>query len=134
MREALAPDEIVTELTFPHWLGKARQGRHYVDLLFGSGNGVCPVDTDWFTHARQIRMWRVPARFCPPEEMIWSKSFVQERERFDGADVLHLIRAQADETRLASPARALRAPLGGAAQPPGPVWVRLSRRARSRAG
>jgi hypothetical protein len=27
--------------------------------------------------------------------MIWSKSFVQERERFDGADVLHLLRETA---------------------------------------
>ena len=28
----------------------------------------------------------------PPEEMIWSKAFVQERERYDGADVIHLLR------------------------------------------
>lgn len=28
--------------------------------------------------------------------MIWSKSFIQERERFDGADVMHLIRGRAD--------------------------------------
>jgi hypothetical protein len=28
----------------------------------------------------------------PVEEMIWSKAFIQERERFDGADVLHLLR------------------------------------------
>ncbi|HYV45293.1 MAG TPA: hypothetical protein VFA20_10550, partial [Myxococcaceae bacterium] len=28
------------------------------------------------------------------EEMIWSKAFVLERERFDGADVAHLIRAR----------------------------------------
>jgi hypothetical protein len=92
---ALGAEDVSTTLTFPHWLGKARQGRHYVDLLFSSGNGVCPVDRDWFAHARDMRVWRVPARLCPPEEMIWTKSFVQERERFDGGDVLHLIRAQA---------------------------------------
>jgi hypothetical protein len=34
----------------------------------------------------------VPARICAAEEMIWSKSFVMERERFDGADVLHILR------------------------------------------
>ena len=28
----------------------------------------------------------------PVEEMIWSKAFIQERERFDGGDVLHLLR------------------------------------------
>ena len=31
-------------------------------------------------------------RLCPLEELVWSKAFVQERERFDGADVLHLLR------------------------------------------
>ena len=31
-------------------------------------------------------------RLSPAEEMIWSKAFIQERERFDGADVLHLLR------------------------------------------
>jgi hypothetical protein len=34
----------------------------------------------------------VIARLSPVEEMIWSKAFVQERERFDGADVIHLLR------------------------------------------
>jgi hypothetical protein len=28
--------------------------------------------------------------------MVWSKAFIMERERFDGADVLHLLRACAD--------------------------------------
>jgi hypothetical protein len=35
-------------------------------------------------------------QLCPLEEMIWSKAFVQERERFDGADVVHLLRAGRD--------------------------------------
>jgi hypothetical protein len=34
----------------------------------------------------------VPVKLCPAEEMIWSKSFIMERERYDGADVAHLIR------------------------------------------
>src|SRR4029077_12564029 len=41
----------------------------------------------------------------PPEEMIWSKGFVQERERYDGADILHLFRqvgATLDWTRVLS--------------------------------
>ena len=33
----------------------------------------------------------------PVEEMIWSKAFLMERERFDGADVLHLIRARQND-------------------------------------
>ena len=34
----------------------------------------------------------IPVRLCPPEEIIWSKAYVMERERFDGADIAHLIR------------------------------------------
>jgi hypothetical protein len=37
------------------------------------------------------------------EEIVWSKGYVMERERFDGADVAHLLRARAevlDWTRL----------------------------------
>ena len=31
-------------------------------------------------------------KLCPPEEMIWSKAMIMERERYDGADVAHLFR------------------------------------------
>jgi len=33
---------------------------------------------------------------CPVEEMLWSKAFIQERERFDGADVAHLLLARGE--------------------------------------
>ena len=36
-----------------------------------------------------------PGEAVPAEEMIWSKGYVQERERFDGADIAHLIRCRA---------------------------------------
>ncbi len=69
-----------TELTFPHWIGKAWKGEDFVDLIFSAGNGIAIVDELWF----------------PPEEMIWSKGLIMERERFDGADVVHLIQAIGD--------------------------------------
>lgn len=81
-----------TELPFPHWLGKIRRGGHVMDVVFSSGNGVARVDDDWFTFAAEAEVLGLRLRLCPPEEMIWSKAFVQERERFDGADVLHLLR------------------------------------------
>ena len=82
-----------TELTFPHWLGKAYAGDRFIDLIFGAGNGVAMVDDLWFTHAAPGRVLGVSVRLCPPEEMIWSKAFIMERERYDGADVAHLILA-----------------------------------------
>jgi hypothetical protein len=81
------------ERPFPHWLAKARSGEHFVDLIYGSGNGVAVVDDAWFAHAREGQVLERPIRLIPPEEMIWSKSWVQERERYDGADIMHLLRA-----------------------------------------
>jgi hypothetical protein len=83
-----------TELSFPHWLGKAFCGDNVLDVIFSSGNGVAAVDDLWFEHAIDAELLQMPVRLNPVEEMIWSKSFIMERERFDGADVAHLIRAQ----------------------------------------
>ena len=85
-----------TALHFPHWLGKARCGDDVVDVIFSSGNGVAQVDEDWFRHAVEDTVFDLPVRLVPAEEMIWSKAFVMERERYDGADVAHILRACAD--------------------------------------
>ncbi|HET8569373.1 MAG TPA: nucleotidyltransferase [Candidatus Limnocylindria bacterium] len=95
--DALARAGYRTELTFPHWLGKARDGGEVVDLIFSSGNGIARVDELWFAHARDADILGVPVKVIPPEEMIWSKAFVMERERFDGADIAHVIRATAED-------------------------------------
>jgi hypothetical protein len=92
--KALADAGYVTKLTFPHWLGKAFSGDHLVDLIFSSGNGLCRVDEQWFRHADAVEFLGMPIRLVPVEELIWSKGFVQERERFDGADIAHLLRAR----------------------------------------
>src|SRR5690348_4200576 len=84
-----------TELTFPHWLGKVHAGSLCVDLIFNSGNGLTRVDDAWFEHAVDGEVLGLPAKLVPVEEMIWSKAFVMERERYDGADVAHLLLARA---------------------------------------
>lgn len=85
-----------TKLTFSHWLGKAHCGEDFVDVIFSSGNGACPVDDDWFRHATRSDVFGVPVLLMPPEEMIWQKSLILERERYDGADVAHLLHALAE--------------------------------------
>jgi len=92
-----------TEVPFPHWLAKAWSGDAFMDLIFNSGNGVVPVDDEWFEHAVPSEVLGLPLLLSPVEEMIWSKSFVIERERCDAADVAHLIRhcsTQIDWDRL----------------------------------
>ena len=51
--------------------------------------GVAKVDDLWFDHAPRTNVLGLIVRLTPAEEMIWSKAFIQERERYDGADVAH---------------------------------------------
>jgi predicted nucleotidyltransferase len=85
-----------TELTFPHWLGKAFRHHDFVDLVFNSGNGVCPVDDGWFEHAVETQVLGMPVKIVPCEELLWQKAFIMERERFDGADIVHILRSRAE--------------------------------------
>jgi len=83
----------VTEMSYPHWLAKVRAGDAFIDLIFNSGNGVSPVDDGWFEHAHDAEVLDVPVKLAPPEETLWSKAFIMERERYDGADVAHLLQS-----------------------------------------
>lgn len=102
--EVLETDGWRTERTDEVWLYKAFKGEWFVDFIFSSGNGVAMVDDLWFEHAAHAKVFGHEVLIAPAEEVIWSKAFVLERERYDGADVLHLIRCygeQMDWERLA---------------------------------
>lgn len=95
--EAFAEAGYRTELTFPHWIGKAFQGEDFVDLIFGSGNGIAEVDDLWFKYAVPERVFGMDVLLIPAEEMIWSKGLILERERYDGADIAHLLKSLGPE-------------------------------------
>lgn len=92
VEETLAPHGVRCELVFTHWLGKARTDHHFIDLIFSGGNGLVDVDDDWLRHGVPSVILEVPVHLVAAEEMIWSKAFVMERERFDGADITHILR------------------------------------------
>lgn len=93
---ALAAAGYRTELTDSVWLGKAFHDEDLVDVIFSSGNGIARVDDAWFKHVVHGELMGIPIQLIPAEEMIWSKSFVMTRERYDGADIAHLLRARAN--------------------------------------
>src|SRR5678815_730721 len=95
--EALQASGYRTERTFPHWLAKAWRYEDFVDLVFSSGNGICTVDDGWFDHAVETQVLGMPVKIVPCEELLWQKAFIMERERFDGADIVHILRARGDQ-------------------------------------
>jgi hypothetical protein len=80
----------------PVWLGKAIRGDYFVDLITGVGNASLAVDPSWLERAIPDEILGMPCRVMGAEELLATKVFVERRERFDGADVVHLIRACGD--------------------------------------
>jgi hypothetical protein len=88
---ALRAAGFVTRLEDSHWLAKATLGDHFVDLIYGMGNGVALIDEDWIAHSRPGVLAATPVRIAPAEELLWARLFISERHRHDMADILHLI-------------------------------------------
>jgi len=80
-----------TRLEDEHWLAKATMGEHFVDLIYGMGNGVARIDEQWIQYSRPGILAATPVRIAPPEELIWHRLFIHERHRHDMADIAHLI-------------------------------------------
>jgi hypothetical protein len=86
-----AEHDYKTELTDVRWLAKIFKDEHYVDIIFDTVNNICRVDESWYQHAEMGEFDGIPVKIIPAEELIWCKLYVQNRERYDGADVNHLI-------------------------------------------
>ena len=75
----------------PVWLSKAHRGEYFVDLISGMSNAVIVVDDTWMQRTLPALIAGVPSRIISVEDLLASKLFVVRRERFDGADIAHII-------------------------------------------
>jgi hypothetical protein len=92
---ALAARGYAVDQPAGHWLANARKGQFYVDLIHGFGGWRAGIDDEWYARGVPSTVLGQAVRIAPIEEMIWIKAYVAHRERFDGADILHLIEAGA---------------------------------------
>jgi len=76
------------------WIAKAIKGKNNIDFIFSSPNYISPVDNSWFDFAQTGKLYGMEVKLVPPEELIWTKSFIQDRNWFEGADVNHIILSQ----------------------------------------
>ena len=77
----------------PVWLHKAHRDGFFVDLITGMSNAAITVERSWIENARPALILNVRAKVLAAEELLVSKLFVVRRERFDGADVAHIVYA-----------------------------------------
>lgn len=79
------------EHTDVRWLAKVFKENFFIDIIFDSVNHICTVDDTWYERAVQGTFMDMLVRFIPPEELIWCKLYVQNRERNDSADINHTL-------------------------------------------
>lgn len=79
------------EVTDARWIGKVFKGDYFIDIIYNTTNNLCPVDDSWFDHSVETTLFDVPILFVAPEELMWCKLYIQDRGRFDGADINHMI-------------------------------------------
>ena len=79
------------EVCDPVWLYKAHQNEFFVDLITGMSNATIVVQNSWIERAKPAVIYDVTTRVLAAEELIASKLFVTRRERFDGADIAHVL-------------------------------------------
>jgi predicted nucleotidyltransferase len=83
-----------TELTDAKWLAKVHREPYFMDLIFGVGNNRFKVNDTWLERGHDLNVLGAPARMISIEELIASKVYIVKRDRFDGADIVHLIVAR----------------------------------------
>jgi hypothetical protein len=79
------------------WIAKVCRGAHFFDVIFNAAVGASPVNDQWFTHSRAACVYGTEVRIISPTDFIWSKAFLQDRYRYDGADIVHVILKQHED-------------------------------------
>ena len=85
------------EVEDERWIGKVWRGENFFDVIFNISSASLPVNDDWFRESYEVEVYGSTVRITPPTEFILSKLFIQDRYRYDGADVVHVILKKHDE-------------------------------------
>ncbi|MES2119159.1 MAG: hypothetical protein V4513_01110 [Pseudomonadota bacterium] len=79
------------EMVDERWLGRITRGELFVDVIYNMPTSSTHVTDDWFVNAPERELFGVRLKLVPPTQLIWSKIFVQDHHRYDGADIAHMI-------------------------------------------
>ncbi len=85
------------EMVDERWLSRIIRGELFMDVIFNMPTASAQVTDDWFHDAPRAKLYDTTVKLVPPTEFIWSKIFVQDRYRYDGADVAHIILKKHEE-------------------------------------
>lgn len=75
----------------PEWLYVTKNEKSQVDIIFAFRNQVQVIDDLWVERARHAIVASVPVLVASPEDTIYSKTFILNRERFDWGDCINIM-------------------------------------------
>jgi hypothetical protein len=79
------------EIEDERWIGKVWKDDHFFDVIYNISTASIPITDEWFREVYEVEVYGTTVRITPPTEFILSKLFLQDRYRYDGADVAHVI-------------------------------------------
>lgn len=78
-----------------HWIFRSCRHDTILDLIWAMPNRRAYVDSDWILNGPVVRLRGKQIRVVAPEELLWAKLYVLQRDRCDWPDVLNLVHAMA---------------------------------------
>lgn len=77
------------------WIYRSHEENIIVDTIWAMANQRAVVDEQWIDGGDTIHLFGEEYQVMPPEELIWSKLYVLQRDRCDWPDILNLLHATA---------------------------------------
>lgn len=75
------------------WIYHATMNQVLLDIIWQPPNRLRPVDESFHARGREGTLFNMPVLFMPPDELIWAKIFILNRDRCDWPDIFHIVRA-----------------------------------------
>jgi hypothetical protein len=85
------------EIVDDRWLARVTRGEQFVDIITNMPTSATHVTDEWFHDAPEARIFDTKVHLVPPTQFVWSKIYVQDRYRYDGADVAHMILKRSED-------------------------------------
>lgn len=75
-----------------HWIYRSHDGDGtIVDIMWSMPNRRADVDDAWLVRGPESEIHGEIVRVLPPEELIWAKLYILQRDRSDWPDILNLL-------------------------------------------
>jgi hypothetical protein len=77
----------------PGWIYRSIRKNIIVDIIWSMANRRARVDELWFERARAVTIREETLHLVPPEELLWCKLYILQRDHCDWPDIFNLLQA-----------------------------------------